>query len=109
MDTSEQKAAEKEKFLPSGLIIDDQFKIIEPVRKTSGCIVYHAVDIHQEADRALLIIPPLIQADYEAMDILKENARVLKWLNHEYIARFYGFHNRGVYNYFEMEFVFGKS
>lgn len=109
MNTPDQNTTGKGNFLESGLIIDDKFRIIEPVRKTSGCIVYHATNLEQDTERALLIIPAMIQSDFEAMDILKENARVLKWLNHEYIARFYGLHTRGVYNYFEMEFVHGKS
>jgi serine/threonine protein kinase len=109
METSKQNTPRKEKFLDAGLIIDDRFQIIEPIRKTSGCIVYRATDLSEKIDKALLMIPPVIQSDFEAMGILKETARNLKWLNHIYIARFYDLHTRGVYNYFEMEFVPGKS
>ena len=109
MDTSDQRNHKKDSFLESGLVIDDRFKIIEPIRKTSGCIVYHAMDLKQDTDKAILMIPPIIQSDFEAMGILKESARILKWLNHIYIATFYDLHTRGVHNYFEMEFVPGKS
>ncbi len=109
METSKQNIPKKEKFLEAGLIVDDRFQIIEPIRKTSGCIVYRATDLTQKTDKALLMIPPVIQSDFEAMGILKETARNLKWLNHIYIARFYDLHTRGIYNYFEMEFVPGKS
>lgn len=109
MDIPEQNNQKKENFLNTGLMLDNRFKIIEPVRKTSGCIVYRAWDYEQETDKALLMIPPIIQADFEAMEILKQSARSLKWLNHIYIAGFYGLHTRGQHSYFEMEFVPGKS
>ena len=109
MDTSENNNQKTESFFESGLIIDERFEIIEPIRKTSGCIVYRAVDLKQGTDKALLMIPAVIQSDFEAMGILKESARGLKWLNHIYIATFYDLHTRGVHNYFEMEFVPGKS
>ena len=109
MDTSKQNTPRKENILETGLIIDDRFEIIEPIRKTSGCIVYRAKDLTEKTDKALLMIPPVIQSDFEAMGILKETARNLKWLNHTYIAKFYDFHARGRYSYFEIEFVPGKS
>ena len=109
MDTSKQNTPRKENILETGLIIDDLFEIIEPIRKTSGCIVYRAKDLTEKTDKALLMIPPVIQSDFEAMGILKETARNLKWLNHTYSAKFYDFHARGRYSYFEIEFVPGKS
>ncbi|MEJ2546095.1 MAG: serine/threonine-protein kinase [Calditrichaceae bacterium] len=91
------------------MIIDDRFEIIEPIRKTSGCIVYLALDRNQDINKALLMIPGFLQSDVEAMGILKEAARNLKWLKHTNIAVLYDLHTHGVYNYFEMEYVSGKS
>ena len=109
MDTLKQNNPKKDSFLETGFKIDDRFEIIEPIRKTSGCIVYRAKDLNQGIDKALLMIPAVIQADVEAMGILKEAARSLMWLKHPRIATFYDLHTRGVYNYFEMEYVSGKS
>jgi len=105
----DQSSKKKENFLPANLIIDDRFKIIEPVRKTIGCIVYRALDMQQDSYKALLIIPPLLKADLEAMEILKENAALLQTLSHPKIAGFYGIHTGQEYNYFEMEYAPGKS
>ncbi|MEJ2053117.1 MAG: protein kinase [Calditrichaceae bacterium] len=109
MDSSEQNNPKKENFLAPDLVIDDRFKIIEPIRKTIGCVVYHAWDIQQETDKSLLILPQILQADVDAMEIIKENAGALKWLNHPVIAGLYGIHTKGPYNYLEMEFIAGKS
>jgi serine/threonine protein kinase len=109
MNDATQGEVKREKFLPPGFVIDDRFEIKEPIRKTSGCIVYRVSDREVNVEKALLIIPPIIQVDFEAMDILRENTKTLKWLNHPYIARFYGLHSGGQFTYFEMEYFSGKS
>ena len=108
-DKKEINQRNNDRFLPSGKMIDNRFEIKEPIRKTSGCIVYRANDKTNNTDKALLIIPPIIKVDFEAMDSLRESAQLLKWLNHPYIARYYGLHTSGEYTFFEMEFVPGKS
>lgn len=109
MNDAAQGEVKREKFLPPGFVIDDRFEIKEPIRKTSGCIVYRVSDREVNVEKALLIIPPILQVDFEAMDILRESTKTLKWMNHPYIARFYGLHSGGPFTYFEMEYFSGKS
>jgi len=106
MNTRSSKSILK---LASGDIIDGRFEISSnPVRRSFG-IAYLAVDIQSQNRRTLLFISPAIYHDAEAMEFIREETQLIRWLDHPLIARLYDLHSEGEFAYFELEYVRGKN
>ncbi len=93
----------------SGQIIDERFEIISnPVKRSFG-IAYLVFDQQSNEKKILLFVPDSISNDAEAMANIRDEAKLIRWLNHPHIARLYEFHSTGRYHYFELEYVKGKN
>lgn len=93
----------------SGQIIDERFEIISnPVKRSFG-IAYLVFDQQSNEKKILLFVPDSISNDAEAMANIRDEAGMIRWLNHPHIARLYEFHSTGRYHYFELEYVKGKN
>lgn len=95
--------------LPAGEIIDGRFEISgNPVRRNFG-VAYLAIDMKSSKRRTLLFLPPAVFNDAEAMEYIRDEAKLIRWINHPFIARLYELHEEGDFTYFELEYVRGKS
>ncbi len=93
----------------NGHLIDNRFEIISnPVRRSFG-VSYLSFDRQTQTKRVLLFIPESITNDSEAMSTIREEAALIRWLDHPHIARLYDFHSGARYHYFELEYVPGKN
>ncbi len=93
----------------NGHLIDNRFEIISnPVRRSFG-VSYLAFDRQTQSKRVLLFIPESITNDSEAMTAIREEAALIRWLDHPHIAKLYDFHSGARYHYFELEYVPGKN
>ena len=93
----------------SGQIIDERFEIISnPVKRSFG-IAYLVFDQRTNEKKILLFVPESITTDSEAMANIRDEAGLIRWLNHPHIARLYEFHSTGGHHYFELEYVKGKN
>ncbi len=93
----------------NGHLIDNRFEIISnPVRRSFG-VSYLSFDRQTQTKRVLLFIPDSITNDSEAMTTIREEAALIRWLDHPHIAKLYDFHSGARYHYFELEYVPGKN
>ncbi len=93
----------------SGHLIDNRFEIISnPVRRSFG-VSYLSFDRQTQTKRVLLFIPESITNDSEAMTAIRDEAALIRWLDHPHIAKLYEFHSGARHRYFELEYVPGKN
>lgn len=93
----------------NGQVIDGRFEIISnPVKRSFG-VAYLVFDMREQVKKILLFVPSSISSDSEAIANIREEAAMIRWLNHPYIARLYDLHSNGGRTYFELEYVPGKN
>jgi serine/threonine protein kinase len=97
------------KTLTMGTIIDERFEIVsKPVRR-SHTYAIKVRNIQTGLSRVLLLIPPQLRRDTEALQLIREQYQIVRMLDHPNIARYYDMQDEGRLAYIETEFVAGYS
>ncbi len=97
------------KTLTMGTIIDERFEIVsKPVRR-SHTYAIKVRNVQNGLSRVLLLIPPQIRRDTEALQLIREQYQIVRLLDHPNIARYYSMQDEGRLAYIETEFVPGYS
>ena len=99
----------EEENLHSGLLIDDKLEIIYKIGYNLIYPVYRVYDRTLHVDKILILIPPLIFENDEAMEYIFRETRNQSRLSHPNILAVTGFQPDGPLKYIETEYSSGES
>ncbi len=97
------------KTLTMGTIIDDRFEIVSKPIRRSHTYAIKVRNVQTGLSRVLLLIPPQMRRDAEALQLIREQYQIVRLLDHPNIARYYDMQDEGRLAYIETEFVAGYS
>ena len=100
--------SEEEKLYP-GLLIDDKLEITYKIGYNLIYPVYRVYDRIQQVDRILILLPPLISENDEAMEYIFREISAQSRLSHPNILAVTNFQTDGPIKYIETEYSSGES
>lgn len=92
-----------------GYLVNNRFEIIsKPVQRNFG-VVYITFDKKSRKRKLLHFIPRIMQTDPEAMEAIRQEVELIRFLKHPNIARLYDLHQMPGLAFLEMDYAQGKS
>ncbi len=90
-------------------VFDERYRIVLRGNDITFSSVFQVIDLQDRKTKRLVIIPPLLYQNPEAMDFLLQEYKSKLWLNAPEIIRTYSIQDTGTFKYIICEYFRGRN